>query len=175
MESQLSKIDSKNLVVLLIDMQDFYIDSEEKKGLIPNQISVLEVCRGKDIPVIVVEYDGCGETTSSLLEKIKEIPSPNVYKITKSSDNAFNRSELHDLLIKLEAETLLLMGINACACVFLTASNAVQLGYKIITSEGLIAGFCLSCRKGDESGRYEWYKKNGHFSKDYNHILQVIG
>jgi len=132
----------ENLAVLLIDMQSGFINTEEKRKLIPNQISVLNQCFKKEIPVIIVEFEGEGKTDDALLKVVENNHTSACHKITKSVNDAFSEKELNNLLKKIKAKTLLLMGINACACVFETAVTAKRKGYELITSEDLIAGYC---------------------------------
>lgn len=172
MRHQIPKISSGNLVVLLIDMQDHFIGGdEEKKGLIANQKSVLRFCQEKDVPVVVIEYEGEGSTTSSLLEELGKIASCNCHKVVKGKDDAFDGTRLDTLLSQLHAKVLLLMGINACKCVRDTALSAIRRGYTVITSETLIAGYCPSCRR---KGIARWYTENVPCPKDYNHILERV-
>jgi len=157
--------------LLLIDMQPYYIDSDEKKELIPNQVSVLRECFCRDIPIFVVEYDGKGRTDDQLHEVLDVNHSKGYYTITKSRDDAFSEAKLGNLLKKLKAESLVLMGINACACVFRTANSAVEKGYRIITSEDLIAGYCERC---NEAERRAWYREHSVYLESHSQVIDLI-
>ncbi len=170
MENQITKEMLNNMVVLLIDMQDSFIDSEEKKMIISNQIEMLEFCKKNDIPLMVIEYIDEGKTVDQLLKKIAELPPENVHNITKSHDNAFSNTGLNELLISIQAKTLFVMGVNACACVWETALCAFNEGYNIITSKDVIAG-CGKCSLHDEE---IWFKKNAHYPSSHQEILSVL-
>lgn len=165
-----------DLAVVLIDMQDDFIgENEEKKGLIPNQISLLNFCRTQSIPLILVEYSNHGKTNKMLMSEIDKLPPAIVHKIMKSTDDAFERTNFKDLLMKLQKNTLLLTGVNACACVYDTAVTAVKYGFSIVTSKTLIAGFCGMCsNNGRKEEDIKWYEENACFSQDHNHIIQNL-
>jgi nicotinamidase-related amidase len=164
MKKQITKGMLDNMVVLLIDMQSMFINNEQQRRIIPSQIAVLEFCKNNSIPLIVIEYANEGDTVDQLSKKIAELPPENVYKITKSYDNAFSDTGLNELLISIQAKTLFIMGINACACVWETAYHAFQEGYNIITSQDVIAG-CGSCSLKNEK---VWYQKNAHYPTSHN-------
>lgn len=155
--------------VLLIDMQPYFIDTDEKKDLIPKQVSVLNASH--DIPVIVVEYDGKGRTEDQLNEVIRANHRNNHYTIIKSSDDAFTEAGLSKVLKEVQAKSLVLMGINACACVFRTAKSAVKKGYRIFISEDLIAGYCYRC---DEEERRAWYREHSVYMENYRQVIDLL-
>jgi len=42
-----------SLAVLLIDMQDYFINSrEERQALIPKQVGVIKFCQKNDVPIL---------------------------------------------------------------------------------------------------------------------------
>lgn len=170
MESELPlSIDPANLAVILIDMQSGFINSEEKEQLIPRQVSVIRICRKKNIPLIVAKYYDEGGIVPELQEEIKTISSEHRYEIVKHYDSAFRDTELDLILQKLGIKRLLLMGINACACVLQTARDATSNGYEVITSDLLIAGCCSSCNAHEVDS---WYTKNGKFFRNQVPLFQ---
>jgi len=165
----------ESLAVLLIDMQDGFLDSLEKKLLVPNQIQVLKFCKEKEIPVMVFEYKRFGRTTSSLVMELKNIPRKNVYWFEKTDNDAFSVSDFYFLLKRKKITKLLLMGINAAFCVFDTAKTAIRVGFTIMTSEDLIAGY------KDEDGRFRavcqdfsWFEANGIAKHDHKNIIKRL-
>lgn len=162
--SQIEKVSSKKLAVLLIDMHDSFLKEvaeEEKEKEIPYQLDVLDYCKDNNIPVIVLEYELYGETIRVLKKKVDSLPvkeyitksyddgffklKPNIKPFqsygrpTKLHDDDFLKTELEDKLRAYGVDSILLMGINASGCVLKTAESAVKLGFKIITSKDLIA------------------------------------
>jgi nicotinamidase-related amidase len=162
---------SPELVVLLIDMQKTFVNNKEKKALIPRQIEILRACKNAGVPLIVVEYKDEGETLEPIKKEFAEFES--IHKITKPLDDAFVGTMLEDLLQKIGAQKLLVMGVNACKCVYDTVSHAIQLGYEVALSNDLIAGYCNGPGCEPEF-RQDWYRKNTHFFENHTEILGLM-
>jgi nicotinamidase-related amidase len=137
------------MAVLVIDMQEGFI-TEEKKKIVSGQLEIFNLVKKKNVPVIIIklinEID-YGNIIKEISEASQNISSPNLYEITKEKDDAFEKTELADILRDREKDHLLVMGVNACECVFKTAAHALDEGYKVITGLGLIAGYCPKCSK----------------------------
>lgn len=160
-----------NLAVLLIDMQEWFllgIEYEEKHREIPYQLEVLEYCKNKDIPVFVLEYKDCGSTIKILKDKVDSLEKKTY--ITKPYDDGFVKTDLAEQLRKNEIATVLLMGINASACVLNTAAGAVMAGFKVMTSDDLIA----DPKSYGLNESIEWYRSNGVYKDDYKDLLDLI-
>lgn len=182
---QKEHISSKKLAVLLIDMQDSFLDEvskEEENREIPCQLSVLDYCKDNNIPVFVLEYWRYGETTRVLREKVDSLPVKTY--ITKQYDDGFFKTDLETRLKEQGIESLLLMGVNASGCVRRTAESAVELGFKILASKDLMADpewhvtdeFIINKEgkhgKSDESA--PWYREHGIYRDDYRELLEII-
>ena len=146
-------------VVVLIDMQSRFI--EQLKGgvaehLMTAQLQVLAHCAARDIPLVVLEYDGFGLTVEPLQGAIRRVLRHTF--VVKGTDDGFNTCQLYGVLQAYEAETILFMGINAEACVRDTAASALRHGYHIVTAEALIAS---ACRARVRRSAFVWYKRNG--------------
>ncbi len=161
-----------NLAVLLIDMQDYFLEdisSEEKAREIPYQLDVLDYCKEKSIPVFVLEYKDSGPTIKVLKDKVDSLEKKTY--ITKSHDNGFIGTNLAEQLKEYSIDTLLLMGVNATACVVDTAYGALKEGFNIMTSKELIADPPYF-RSLDEGVR--WYSVYGVHMDSYKDILDTI-
>jgi nicotinamidase-related amidase len=157
-----------SLAVLLIDMQADFVESlpdEARDMIIENQTRVIRACAARDIPLVVLEYKHREPTIDVLQIEILRVPRVTV--IIKSLDNGFTEKLLNETLKAIGAKKLILMGINASHCVFLTARSAIKLGYCVITNETVIADHhsysCLNPHMRKTSAR--WYKENGAFVK----------
>ena len=183
--TQEEKVSSKKLAVLLIDMQDSFLEEileEEKKTEIPYQLEVLDYCKDNNIPVFVLEYFRFGETTRVLKEKVDSLPVKEY--VTKHYDNGFIETDLEARLRKYGTETVLLMGVNASACVILTAKGALNAGFKIMTSKDLIADsdwhvteeFIIkeNGSHGESDESVPWYKEHGIYRDSYKELLELI-
>jgi nicotinamidase-related amidase len=156
--TRFSDVLKKNLCVILVDMQEYYIrqlrDGDADR-IIPQQKKILEWCANNDIPVVVLEFRGEGQTREDLNVLVSKVPTH--IHIVKTTDSGFTYTILDEWLKSKEIKSLLLMGINACHCVKDTAADAVNLGYKIYTSSDLIGGM----NHHDDDNAIGWYSKNG--------------
>ena len=145
---------TEGLAVVLIDMQQHFIDRDftkgEEKRIISNQLAVLKWCAANHVPVIVLEYDGRGKTIDILREELKNVE--NRATVVKPYDNGFEQTTLDNILKGFGAEYLFLMGINACACVLATAKEARNKGYQVATSQDVI--------DGGLNRHIDWYEQN---------------
>lgn len=167
----------KNIAVLMIDMQDFFLknlDDESRSVLVRNQGEVLDFCLKKNVPVFVFEYKAGGvlrgPTTKVLLEKLKRL-SQRV--IVKDNNSAFVGTKLEELLKESKVKTILLLGINANGCVQDTAMGAIRRGYKVVTSSDLIASTSrrgLGLSKRNEA----WYRNKCSLLASANEVLGLI-
>ena len=156
-------MDLEGLTVVLIDMQAPFVRRVRKRvraRIISTQQQVISACIERDVPIVVLEYVNHGRTIHKLREVLERVPRK-VF-ITKSNDDGFEEDGLREALEVFGNKTLLLMGVNADACVLKTAKSAVDLGYRVQTSENLIASgnsiiFHLNYK--------EWYLQNGCFIK----------
>ena len=154
--------------IIIIDMQQFFLDKFLKNiqnELIANQIKIIDKYHKLNTPIILVEYKAGGinrgPTVSALKSKINKDLSG---VIIKESNSSFTKTELNKLLQSLKINNLILMGINANACVQDTAKAAKHRGYKVFTSSGIIA----SASRGDftfSKNNENWYKKNTVFDQ----------
>ena len=147
--------------VLLIDMQDHFVrqlDTVERARIIAGQCEIIRQCAARDIPLLVIELVGFGETLDILKKDIEKVLR--TIPITKSGGDAFYGSDLEQELRSLARTTLILMGVNASCCVLDTAFTARALGFNVLTADNLIAD---DWRYHREWKRRDWYEKNGTF------------
>lgn len=126
---------------MVIDMQNQFVQElrwGEAKRIVPRQIVILKKCLLLKIPIILVEYRGSGSTIPPLNDILQK--KPRVYTIRKKADDGFTNPRLPRLLQRLRTSTIIIMGINADACVKDTARSASQQGHRIITSNDLLSG-----------------------------------
>ena len=167
----MKKTDSNNIAVVLVDMQDFFLekfDKEKVKELILNQNKVLELCGVNKIPLIVLEYRGRGKTISALQKCIKKITD--VCVVIKENNSGFRDTNLDKLLKNKGVKKIILMGINGSGCVQDTAIGALKRGYKIMTSKGVIASNTM--RDANLATSKKWYSKNGKFFESVEGLLE---
>ena len=136
--------------LLVIDMQQTFFDNK------PDAVDSLEhaletinctvdLFREKELPVIVVEDvdEPSGRVPGSRgFETTSRIPLEPAYpRIRKTSGNAFNHTELQNLLVELEVDTLILTGFAASRCVLSTSRGARDLNFTPILLRGALADY----------------------------------
>ena len=147
-----------NSTVVLVDMQPNFVKAVRHGRaavIIEHQRQILRKCAREDIPVIVLEYENEGSTIKELTDALQYVPRSVV--ISKSRNSGFTNPELETQLQKFKTEAILFMGINAAACVKVTAEHAIDCGFEIMTSVDLIAGQYDHPR--DDA--IDWYRRNG--------------
>lgn len=165
------KTNSNSTAVILVDMQDFFLEKFEKekvKDLILNQNKVLELCEVNKIPLFVLEYSGRGKTVSALQKSIKKVEDVSV--VVKENNSGFRDTNLDELLKNKGVKKIILMGINGSGCVQDTAIGALKRGYKIMTSRGVIASNTM--RDANLATSKKWYSKNGKFFESVEDLLE---
>lgn len=162
------------LGVLLIDMQDFFVQHIADKDayeMIRRQVDVLDYCRRHDVPVFFLEFLGFKKTIEILSNKAAKLRK---YKsVIKRSDDGFEKTDLAAQLHAEGVRKVMLMGINASYCVKNTAAGAINNGFSIMTSRQLIADEG-SCPTKEFEISIGWYKKNGQYDDDYTKLLRDI-
>lgn len=135
----------KNPALLVVDVQRFFFDRKSSvhltisKKIFPKIEKIVKSCREKGIPVIftrhVDEKDGpmkkwwnhVMDETCSLSELF--ISPENDPVIVKTSYDAFYKTELENLLRKLEVDQLLVCGVMTHLCVGSTVRSAFVRGF----------------------------------------------
>jgi len=163
-------LQNKNsLAVIIVDMQEYFLEDleeEDRNRIIENQINIIHWCAKNNCPIVVLEYYQRGPTIGILKEKLKRVPR--VKTVIKRDDNGFEGTKLNRVLNKLRVKTLLLVGINANACVRSTACGGKKNGFNIATSESLIA---------NDSGRpidQVWFEKNTIYEPTVPELLNAV-
>jgi len=149
---------SESLAVVLIDMQEDFlmkVIQKSKDRILTNQIIIIRHCAENDIPVIVLEGDGYGPTIPLLIEEVVKVPRHEI--IIKSAYSGFSNKDFESHLDDLKISSLALMGVNAGACVLLTAEDALNKGFLVKTSEEVIAASIFH----NKNNHIPWYKSNG--------------
>lgn len=138
--------------VVLVDMQPRFLERGfypyELSEMISEQKKVLKAAEQNDIPVLVFEFSGYGETIPSLQDLIEKVPRHKTFEKKRNdgfeiydSFSGFNPEFFpSDWLGGQDVNALYFMGVNGSACVVETAGSANKIfGYKIATSNEVIA------------------------------------
>lgn len=153
-EARPPEITTRNTAVIIVDMQEEFLLNklpEKREDLVRSQIEVLRFCKAHDIPVIVVEFKDRSITIPEIRTALEGMK--NRKYIVKKYNDGFEETGLKEVLEGLGARNIVLMGVNACACVNETAKSALLNGFRVLTSGSLIASDAVM-----ENNCPEWYK-----------------
>ena len=143
--------------------------------MIKAQQEVLAISARYDFPVVVLEYGGCGETTSELGEVLGTVPR--CRSIEKYHDDGFVDTKLESVLGRLGIKCMGMMGINATACVKRTARGAPD-HISHLTAEPLIADsktFDGPKTNEIEKAGINWYQENAlAYFQDYRDLIALM-
>ncbi len=129
-----------NTAVLIVDMQEKCLRklaNSDRSVILSYQKGVLEYCSINNIPVIVLEYQGKGNTIPELKEAVEKVP--NRFYLSKSSEDGFTNPILAEKIKECGINHLFLMGVYASACIIWTANGALENGFSVSTSRFAIA------------------------------------
>jgi nicotinamidase-related amidase len=140
--------------MLIIDiLQDFFKEGQLKDHREKLATSINELInfgREKDLPIIWVRQEFKDDLSDAFLAMRKSgnkitientegcqlLPEldrqENDHEIVKKRYSAFFKTELDDLLNRLNVDTLILAGVNTHACIRTTAVDAYQRDYEVI-------------------------------------------
>jgi nicotinamidase-related amidase len=161
----------ERFAVLLIDMQKKFLENInplETKVQINSQIEVLDCCAQYDIPLVIIEYNGCGLTIKKLMKKAKKVQRQK--SIIKSAANAFTKPELAIQLEEWNPTSICFMGVYASGCVWQTAGEAADKGYKIYSASPLIADPDSAMTLAG----VELFTEKGVYYDDYLDLLKLM-
>ena len=159
-----------NCAILLIDMQPRFmklLSATKIDSLIRSQRRVLEYCAERDIRLAVLGYQTAGDIHYRLKEKISGVPRR--VEVVKMHDDDFEGTCLETQLDEWDPEYLVLMEINASACVFDTAESAAERGFQLATAADLIGNG--NSRWGTEWAR-RWYVENGEYFGKHGELIR---
>lgn len=179
------------IVAIVVDMQEVYVNGRTelngfadvngcsvskgiregaKEEIVPRQQAILRQCADYNIPVINIEYKPSrhGDTIPEIQEYLDALPT--YYTMIKFHDNAFEDSPLDELLTLMGAHTLVLMGVNAEACVKETTMGAMRHKYQVMTSGEVLAG--KESHSRDNGAK--WYRPRVLWAESTTQILSFL-
>ncbi len=167
----------KNTAVIIIDMQDFFLKNFPVSicnEFIENQKQVISLCMKKKLPFILLEYKAGGILRGKTILKLeKMVKSSTKETIIKNNNGGFTNTNLDKILRNQNIGTVLLMGLNANGCVQDTAIGAIHRGYRVISSEGVIASSSrkdLTLSKRNKN----WFKEKTIFFEIFSELVRYL-
>lgn len=156
--------------VVIVDMQKHFLKNihrKKRKEIITQQKKILECCSHHDIPVIRLQLRRYGETIPELERYLIRIPRS--VKHWKDYEDGFDYPAYQ--FNEWGIEYLFFMGVNADACVLTNAKIALAKGFRVFTSEEVIAqpqGW-----NSESFSRYRrWFGDNGRIYLDKTSYLE---
>ncbi|MBN1317774.1 MAG: isochorismatase family protein [Anaerolineales bacterium] len=136
------------LALLVVDVQkDFFNNSPTTTRSLDDAIEyingAIELFRAKDLPVICIQHvdeeDNLtpGDEGFEIPEELNILPTD--LRIHKKYGNAFNKTSLHDELVKQGVDTVIVTGYCAEYCVLSTYRGALDLDLTPILFRGSLA------------------------------------
>ena len=141
-------------------MQNIFLKNMSQKNkyvLVQNQLSIVQACVDKNIPIIELEYDVIGMPKGKTVPQLHSQYRP-LRTIIKKDNGGFTNTPLGEILSKMDVKEIILIGINANSCVQDTAIGGLNRGYRIMTAIGTIANVWRSDLELSRSNRL-WYQK----------------
>ena len=119
--------------LLLIDIQDFYFPGGKSALVEPEKAAVnaaklIDYFRKEDLPVIHVRHNA--EPGGKINDMVKPLASEKIF--SKDAVNCFMGTGLQDYLKSINADTLVICGMQTHMCVEAATRAATDLGYKCI-------------------------------------------
>ncbi len=123
------KADSKDSILVSIDMQDKVIDITWDHDILrPRATALASICRELGVPMIKLEHvpEKMGRTTETLAAVLEGYPAAE-----KASFSAFGNPDFVRLLEATARKQLIMFGVEAHVCLCQSALDAVAAGYKV--------------------------------------------
>jgi len=160
-------ISKDNTALLVIDMLDHFSkeadsDYRTRVAMVIERISILRTtCHKLNIPVIYVNshYESVDEYYKSGLSKkypphaiagtpdaevVPELkPASNDYVVPKTANSGFFRTNLEELLTRLEKTSLVFAGVHTHVCVLLTAADANYRNFDVFAVSDCVTASTL--------------------------------
>ena len=171
----LSYLNKENCAFIIVDMQnDFILDGAPVfcpggQALIPRIKQMTSLMHKLDIPVIYtqmmfrpgkIDYGRMLDklNVERLVEGTKGVefvdelqPQANDYIVKKRRYSAFYEADMESLLKGLNKKVLIITGVATDVCVYATASEANQRGYRVIMLNDCVAGHGVTGEKVHEA------------------------
>ena len=135
----------KRTALLVIDLQRGAFDGmrwsviSEPDRLIGNALALVKAARRSSMPIIFIQHcEGAGEVfeEGSVHGQLHEslAPLPNEKVLKKHASSAFENTDLEATLKNLEAEEVVLCGLQSEFCISNTAKSALKLGFGVVVA-----------------------------------------
>lgn len=122
-------ISRENAVLVVIDVQEklFPLISDGEK-ILENMRKLIQFARIISMPIVLTEQypKGLGPTIPEIRDLI-----PNIQPVEKVEFSCFGSEEFREIIKRLNAKSLIIVGIETHICVMQTAIEGVKEGFKV--------------------------------------------
>jgi len=124
-------INKEDALLLIIDVQEKLFNVvQNKENVLKNLIKLIKACKVLNIPILITEQypKGLGKTVKEIVEELGEQYNP----IEKLTFSCFRTSAFREAVSKLMKHVIIITGIEFHICVFQTAIDARENGFRPI-------------------------------------------
>ncbi|MDD5168534.1 MAG: hydrolase [Syntrophales bacterium] len=122
-------------ILVVADIQgNLYHAMDGKQTLLENNLRLIKGVVSLGLPVLVTEQRKIGATIPEIVEVV-----PDCQPITKDSFSCCGEERFTATLKKLTPKQIILSGIEAHICVYQTALDLIDLGYRVFLTADAIA------------------------------------
>jgi len=134
-----SLVDADDSVLLVIDIQDHFLDKYDaavSRPLLEKVVWLLKIARCLDVPVVAMaeDIDNAGNLNSAILDAL-----PNELKV--HNKNVFGLAGNPEILADVDAtsrKTAILVGTETDVCVAQSALELMECGYRVVVLKDAI-------------------------------------
>lgn len=114
-------------VIVVVDIQgNLYLAMEDRLSLLNNTQKLIRGAVTLGVPVFLTEQNRIGATIPEIQELL-----PDIKPITKDSFSCCGEEQFMEALTALNRKQVILAGIEAHVCVYQTAMDLINTGYKV--------------------------------------------
>ncbi|HSG67062.1 MAG TPA: isochorismatase family protein [Bacteroidales bacterium] len=146
------KTDIKHMALLVVDMQNYFLDSEEHAFIpsapviLPNVIKLMEICKDHGVPTILTRHINTRNDAGLMGIRWHEVirdedPRSHLHKdiaaiggevMVKSQFDAFHNTQLEKRLKAAGVKQIIITGVMTNMCCETTARSAFVKGFEVI-------------------------------------------
>jgi len=170
------------IALLVIDVQEEFCDPKhkEKRGnedtvRISERIqSIIPEFRKASIPIYAVYFSYTEIKDKSKIDFFKFKPLKSDILVRKTTDSAFQGSNIDELLKKKKKRLLLTCGFNLNACVERTVKDATERGFKVCVLEDLSGNGQMSFSQKNWPISYGFIKGKAVSKRSSEIVLEIL-
>ncbi|MDO8553463.1 MAG: isochorismatase family cysteine hydrolase [Candidatus Micrarchaeota archaeon] len=171
----------QKIAVVIVDMQGESVEHlAYRHGTAVNGIErmkkLIRCAREASLPIIFSEQESVVQEQSRTMSILLEEAKWRFIRIVKPEPSVFSNEDFDSELTGTNRDTLVVTGFNRIACVLATVSDALEKGYRVITSDELMFGSSNSdyaLRKQIESA-IRFYRRRTIFYRSSEELIAAI-